>query len=225
LFTRHGCVAAEPGKSNVENKVELPEMREIDSQSEGPQSEGRLTEALRRLAASSRQGAPAEVGTGLATAFRRHHVRRRMVRRVRMAALAACLLLAAWLWSMRTPSRQPSNTATSSAPSPANPSSAPKKVSEQHAAPAVTTTQVRPAVKQASLKAPVQSAANRQFVALPAYDPRIPLEEMRVVRVELPASALWQMGAPLNSDTANRRMLADFVVGQDGTPYAMRLLQ
>ena len=51
------------------------------------------------------------------------------------------------------------------------------------------------------------------------------MDELRVVRVQLPASALWQMGAPLNSDTANRRMLADFVVGQDGTPYAVRLVQ
>jgi hypothetical protein len=190
-------------------------MFEID-----PQSEGRLTEALRQLAASSRQGAPAEVGAGLATAFRRHHARRRLVRRVRVAALAACFMVAALLW-MRTLSHQPSNAAIVGGPS----SGIPGKAPEATAATSGVPVQPRPAAKRASAQALGRPAANREFVALPAYDPRIPMDELRVVRVQLPASALWQMGAPLNSDTANRRMLADFVVGQDGTPYAVRLLQ
>jgi hypothetical protein len=195
-------------------------MREIDPQSGDPRTNARLTEALLHLAASSRQGAPAEVGAGLAMAFRRHHARRRLVRRVRMAALAACLILAALLW-MRKPSRQPSNAAIVSGPSPEMPGKAPERAAATPVGPA----QPRPAAKRASIQAHGHSASNPQFVALPAYDPRIPMDELRVVRVQLPASALWQMGAPISSDTDNRRMLADFVVGQDGTPYAVRLLQ
>src|SRR5882724_215905 len=99
------CLAAEPGQSHIEDKVELSEMREID-----PQSEGRLTEALRHMAASSRQGAPPEIGAALATSFRRHHARRRAVRWARGAASAACLILAALLW-IHTSSHQPSNAA------------------------------------------------------------------------------------------------------------------
>src|SRR5436853_5964153 len=88
----------------VKNEIELPEMSEID-----PQSDSRLTEALRYMAASSREGAPAQVAAGLATAFRRHHARRRLLRQVRVAALAACFVLAALLLMRMRP--QPSKAA------------------------------------------------------------------------------------------------------------------
>jgi len=68
-------------------------------------------------------------------------------------------------------------------------------------------------------------AANHAFLALPAYDPSVPLDDLQVVRVQLPASALWTIGAPIPADAGERRMLADFVVGQDGTAYAVRLVQ
>lgn len=51
------------------------------------------------------------------------------------------------------------------------------------------------------------------------------MEDLQVVRVQLPASALWKMGAPMLADAGERRMTADFVVGQDGTAYAVRLVQ
>ena len=69
------------------------------------------------------------------------------------------------------------------------------------------------------------TAANRAFLALPAYDPTVPVEDLQVVRVKLPASALWKIGAPIPPDMGERRMTADFVVGQDGTAYAVRLVQ
>jgi hypothetical protein len=69
------------------------------------------------------------------------------------------------------------------------------------------------------------AASRRQFLALPGYDPAIPAEQLSIVRVQLPASALWQMGAPVSPDSGAQRFMADFVVGQDGTPYAVRLVQ
>src|SRR6478672_12189541 len=81
-------------------------MREIDPQSGDPLKDSaadtRLSEALRGLAAASRRGAPTELGAGLVTAFRRHHARRRLVRRMSMAALAACIALVAGLMSLRS---------------------------------------------------------------------------------------------------------------------------
>ena len=171
------------------------------------------------MAASSREGAPAQVAAGLATAFRRHHARRRLLRQVRVAALAGCFVLAALLLMRMRP--QPSKAANVGMPSP----EISNKVPEKTVAPPVAAAPKRPAAKRVSTEAKTPPPAAREFVALPAYDPGIPMDELRVVRVQLPASALWQMGAPLNSDTANRRMLADFVVGQDGTPYAVRLVQ
>jgi hypothetical protein len=84
--------------------------------------------------------------------------------------------------------------------------------------------QSRPVVKHIRPKAS-RAQARRQFVALPGYDPAVPANELHVVRVQLPASALWQMGAPVSPDSGARRVMADFVVSQDGTPYAMRLVQ
>src|SRR5690349_22866564 len=98
-------------------------MREIDPQSGNPLEDApqdpRLSRALRGLAAASRQGAPAKVGAGLATAFRRHHARRRLVRRVSIAALAACVVLAAGLMSsnLRLANRVPAKTAAQQQPS------------------------------------------------------------------------------------------------------------
>ena len=68
-------------------------------------------------------------------------------------------------------------------------------------------------------------ASRRQFLALPGYDPAVPADELHVVRVQLPGSALWQMGAPVSPDSGARQFMADFVVSQDGTPYAVRLVQ
>jgi hypothetical protein len=197
-------------------------MREIGPQSGDPKSDARLTEALRGLAASSRRGAPAELGAGLATAFRRHHARRRLVGRASVAALA-CLTLAAGLISMRArrgvqaiesvkeqprvvPTKAPEETVTIFKAATTPPQSVKK--------------QVKPKAANNNL-----AAASRQFLALPGYDPAVPADELHVVRVQVPASALWQMGAPVSPDLGARKFMADFVVSQDGTPYAVRLVQ
>jgi hypothetical protein len=200
-------------------------MREIDSQSGNPLEDtpldARLTGALRGLAASSRQGAPAEVGAGLATAFRRHHARRRLVRRVSMATLAACIVLASLL-SMRSTHQEPAKAVVHEQPS-SVPAKAPEAVTVAKAVP----TPARPVKGHLKPKATNSSLASsrRQFLALPGYDPAVPADELRVVRVQVPASALWQMGAPVSPDSGARRFMADFVVSQDGTPYAVRLVQ
>jgi hypothetical protein len=199
-------------------------MREIDPQSGDLKSDDRLTEALRGLAVSSRQGAPIELGAGLVTAFRRHHTRRRLVRRMSIGALAACLALAAGLISMRTRSRHqvPTREIVKEQPS-VVPVKAPEPASVARAVP----TTLRPVKRHLKPKAANSNlaVASRQFLALPGYDPAVPADELRVVRVQVPASALWQMGAPVSPDSGARKFMADFVVSQDGTPYAVRLVQ
>lgn len=201
-------------------------MREIDPQSGDPlkdaSADARLSEALRGLAASSRRGAPVEIGAGLATAFRRHHARCRLIRRASVTALAACLALAVGLLSMHSRDEVPSREIVNKQPSVA-PAKAPETVTIVKAA----TTPPRSATKHARPKATNSNlaAASRQFLALPGYDPTVPADELHVVRVQVPASALWQMGAPVSPDSGARKFMADFVVSQDGTPYAVRLVQ
>lgn len=201
-------------------------MHEIDPHSGDPlkdaATDAGLSEALRRLAASSGRGAPAEIGAGLAMAFRRHHARRRLVRRVSIGTLAACLVLAMVLISMRSRHEAHSKEIVKE-----QPTVVPVKVPEPVIfAKAATTTPPRAVKKQAKPKATSSNlAASRQFLALPGYDPAIPAEELSIVRVRVPASALWQMGAPVSPDSGARKFMADFVVSQDGTPYAVRLVQ
>ena len=50
-------------------------------------------------------------------------------------------------------------------------------------------------------------------------------DELRVVRLEMPGEDLRLVGAAVTEEIARRRVTADFVVGHDGTPYAVRLVQ
>lgn len=201
-------------------------MHEIDPQSGNPlkdvTGDARLSEALRGLAASSHRGAPAELGAGLATAFRRHHARRRLVRRISVAALAACVALVAGLTSMHSRHEVPAEGVMKE-----QPSVVPVKAPEAITITKNDLTTRRPARKHVKPKTMNSNlaASSRQFLALPGYDPAIPAEQLSIVRVQLPASALWQMGAPVSPDSGARKFLADFVVSQDGTPYAVRLVQ
>ncbi|HEY2359806.1 MAG TPA: hypothetical protein VGK36_01720 [Candidatus Angelobacter sp.] len=202
-------------------------MREVDPQSGDPlkdvAADAHLSDALRGLAASSRHGAPAELGAGLATAFRRHHARRRLARRATVAALAACLALAAGLISMRSRHEAPSKEIVKEQPGvvPVRTPEAGTTANVDGGPPRPVKKQVKPRATTSNLAA----ASRREFLALPGYDPAIPAEELSIVRVRVPASALWQMGAPVSPDSGARKFMADFVVSQDGTPYAVRLVQ
>jgi hypothetical protein len=69
--------------------------------------------------------------------------------------------------------------------------------------------------------APVETV---DFVALPSFDPAIPVGESRMVRMDLPGSALQLIGYPVDGQLLDRRILTDVLVGQDGMPYAVRLV-
>lgn len=59
---------------------------------------------------------------------------------------------------------------------------------------------------------------------LPAAD-RLPrFESGLIVRVELPVSSLPAYGLPIAPDAGRRPVTADVLVGQDGQPRAIRLV-
>ncbi len=51
------------------------------------------------------------------------------------------------------------------------------------------------------------------------------LESLRLVRVELPGSALSEVGLPVDPETANEPVKADVVLGQDGLARAIRFVR
>jgi len=81
----------------------------------------------------------------------------------------------------------------------------------------------------ASAKAPAADAATTEIATdfLPlTYGAATNLEEGgRMVRVELPHSALATFGLPVNMDRANERVKADVLFGVDGLAHAIRFIR
>jgi len=67
--------------------------------------------------------------------------------------------------------------------------------------------------------------ADDEFFALPYYDPAMTASDWQIVRLELTGAELRMVGAPVTEELADRRVRADFLIGRDGTPYGVRLVQ
>jgi hypothetical protein len=74
---------------------------------------------------------------------------------------------------------------------------------------------------------PQQSSWNSldEFVALPASEGLPVAEELSVVRMRLRGSDLQQYGLQAPADGAAQTLLAEFVVGEDGLPRAIRIVR
>jgi hypothetical protein len=197
-------------------------MHEVKNQFE---SEEKLVGALRRLARESSQDASPEVAAGLAAAFRRHH-RRRRTRNAAIAVLAiACLASAALLWTKPHAAAAP--TIAKQPPSPAAVPIAPAGTplaSVRAASQEMTRHVVNPNAPP-SHRRQAEARRSAAFLPLPAYDPMVAKDDLQIIRVEMPIQDLRLVGAPVGADVPNRPVRADFVVGHDGTPYAVRLVQ
>jgi len=182
--------------------------------------DNRLTAALRHLSANGPRSAPPALGNLLQTEFRRHHLRRRRERNARILLAAACFAVSIGAFLILRP--HASNTAAiheplqTKLPSQAN-------HSERLAEPKTTLLRaVNSRASHRTRKNPA-SAADR-FVALPTFDPAMPIDHLEMVRVDLPGRALRLVGFPVSEEVADRRVVADVLVAQDGTPYALRLV-
>lgn len=157
-------------------------------------SEEPLVAGLRRLACSSPQAAPPELGDALVRAFHRHHRRRRVMRGVAVAAVIL-LTCSAPFWRRPVPdNRQPANQI------------------------AVESHQAGPQ------PVPVESASGEMFMALPSFAFATRGEDLRVIRVEMPVASLRLLGVRVNDELITHRVVADLLIGADGTPYAFRLV-
>ena len=68
------------------------------------------------------------------------------------------------------------------------------------------------------------NSVNEAFVPLPAFAFSNRHEDFRIIRVEIPVASLRLLGARVNDDLITQRVVADLLVGVDGTPYAFRLI-
>jgi hypothetical protein len=192
-------------------------MREIDST---PNSEARLRQALRTLSANAPGEAPPKIGDALTRAFRRHYARRRAIRRtIIAAALIAVLLPVVLLLRTRPPAP---GIGKAQPPAPVFPTVVPPS---PIAASASSTKASMKRLRTRSSDTKPATTVRNEFVVLPSSVHAVHGEDLRVIRLEVTGRALQVVGAPVSEAIADHRVLADFVVGQDGTPYAVRLVR
>jgi ferric-dicitrate binding protein FerR (iron transport regulator) len=159
-------------------------------------SEELLSAALRRLARSSPQAASPELARVLVQAFHRRHRRRTI--RLALAVAAGIAFASGLLW-WRLVARNPSEPFTSN-----------QQTGQQYL-----------------IGLPAESevfADASTFVALPSFASSRPDEELRILRVEMPVSSLRLLGARVNDELSTQQIVADLLIGTDGTPYAFRII-
>jgi len=194
-----------------------------------------LSDALREMSDASPQASP-ELGASLGEAFARHHARRRRRNRTAIViGLAACLAISVALLR----ANKQTNTArvarpiseVAKTPSPEQKVVVPESWKPEP--PTITKAVAKPRLNATKINKPRNQGVEAQpaseqtgdFVALSTFDPAVPLGESRMVRMDLPGSALQQIGYPVDGQLLDRRILTDVLVGQDGMPYAVRLVQ
>lgn len=193
------------------------------------QNENRMSDAMRRLNAMAPRGAPSVLGDRLRDEFLHHHARRRRNRAERISLLAAGLAAAVAMSFFVLRPRSISNRARQE-----NPETSPqsKPFSAGLVEPPAQQPQIHksPAPIRRLPGSPARTVNNApadadRFVALPTYDPAIPIGDLQMVRLDLPGRALQLVGFPVSEDIADRRVIADVLLTQDGTPYALRLVR
>ena len=182
--------------------------------------DSQLSAMLRRAGANAPQSAPPALGEKLKSEFRRHHIRRRRERNARILLVAACLVVSVMTYLKLKP--RPLNIAAIREPAQTTPPSQNVAVEQPKSNPAQRKSIRKPASSQAGKKTEI--AADR-FVALPTFDFAIPIDHLEIVRVDLPGRDLRLVGFPVSEEIADRRVVADVLLAQDGTPYALRLVQ
>jgi hypothetical protein len=76
-----------------------------------------------------------------------------------------------------------------------------------------------------SVKAPVSGEIATDFMPVSYGDNLNEIDNGRIVRVEMPRSALAQFGIPVNMERANERIKADVLIGDDGMARAIRFVR
>lgn len=170
-----------------------------DTEQNPPSSDELLSEGLRRLAGSSPQAASPELERVLVQSFHRRHRRRKTLRFA--LAMTVCLAIVAGLLGWQLVHRNPIEKFASS-----------QRIGQQSSA---------GRMQESHLFGDADAST---FVALPSFALSVPGEELRILRVEMPVSSLRLLGARVNDELSTQQLVADVLIGTDGTPYAFRII-
>lgn len=194
------------------------------------------------VAELAQEEAPARVEAALLAAFRQQvaaptnvialPVKHRYWAPWRLGAIAAGILLlismlvAFWQRSPKPPEERAVVPRPVSSPGPQNPPLTPPEppVERDHMA-AEQPQKPRRVRRQATGNNGDEAEVVTQFFPLREGEDLTALESVRLVRVELPGSALSEVGLPITPESANEPVKADVVLGQDGLARAIRFVR
>ncbi len=188
-----------------------------------------LSAALRLLASNAAGAdAPARVEEFLRREMRQRHaaVAMRSPRATRwaiggIAGLAAAALLSIALLKPEILQWKRANSPGGTPSSAGAPAQSPQAAAQ--VASAATNADTSADTSAATQDADAEYATS--YVSLPSADGAAVSEDQTIVRVSLPLSALASFGLPVSSDGRDANVLADFVLGEDGMPRAVRLVR
>jgi len=187
---------------------------------------------------------PARVETALLAAFRAQTVatassivipmpsRARHWSNWKLAAVAAGILILismmAIFWRLAS-SHKPQQEKQAVAPTPGASPASPKLAGPPAGSDQLVVERPKNPPKRARRKAPVDSSDEAEvftrFFPLREGEDFTALDSMQLVRVELPGSALSEVGLPVDPETVNEPVKADVVLGQDGLARAIRFVR
>ncbi|HVB99383.1 MAG TPA: hypothetical protein VNJ12_08670 [Candidatus Dormibacteraeota bacterium] len=184
----------------------------------------RLAGVLREASVESRGlEAPEGVESGLMAAFRAANSAPRQSRPrpkpkwllgLGLAGAGVLASLLVFVWLARSPGRRPSSAAASAATG-----SATEAIAEQKA-PAGQT-----AAMPANLPAQPNTSLVSGFVPVPFAGGIARGDTGVIVRVQVPRSALAELGYPIDETGGEGMVQADLLVGEDGWPHAVRIVR
>lgn len=178
------------------------------------ESDPKLLEGLRALAADGPREAPTAVEERLLGEFRkrwRARKRNRWLLPIGVGAIAAGIVAA---FAMMRPAPAKLTPMAAHFKTPAVPAAIPK---------ASTSVQPKtPRVRHAHRRG-AELAIN--FYRVPGADELPPIESATIVRIELPLSSLRLMGMQVNEERADDAVQADVLLGQDGLARGVRFVK
>jgi hypothetical protein len=122
------------------------------------------------------------------------------------------------------PAQSPAAPRVNPGPLHSSPVSARQSV-EPKAVPAREAVKVRAPLRHSSLPDTPTSSSLDAFVPLPASEGLPAAAELSIVRIRLRGSDLQQYGLQTPADALAQTMLAEFAVGEDGLPRAIRIVR
>ena len=182
-----------------------------------------LAEASEAAGRSFREEqAPPRVETAVLAAFRNHHrgaARRKTFEWVAIGAVAAIMLI--FVWNVAGPTRGQS----SPAPKKDVSSHSNRPLDAQGPAPSQPAEDASVAEAEDMKAATGETLAAENFVRLPFADEIGPEDLGMVVRVQLTRASLTELGYPVTDVPDDDLVSADVLVGEDGWPRAVRVVQ